>query len=79
MVGASSARCILEEVASGLAIRQGRFGERDVGGEARRLLVAGQGCQVDNYEAGWLTGRIPSLYRVAWAVRAARRQIRMSE
>ena len=46
------------EVASELAIRQGRFGEHDVG-EERRLLVTGQGCQVgnlDDYEAGcpWL-------------------------
>jgi hypothetical protein len=32
----------LEEVATELAIRQGRFGERDVGGEARRLLLAGR-------------------------------------
>jgi hypothetical protein len=46
------------EVASELAIRQGWFGEHDVG-EERRLLVTGQSCQVgnlDDYEAGcpWL-------------------------
>jgi hypothetical protein len=63
----------LEEVATELAIRQGRFGERDVGGEARRLLLAGQGCQIgslDDYEAGWLSGRIPASDLVKCPLRA---------
>ena len=63
----------LEEVASELAIRQGRFGERDVGGEARRRLVAGRGCLVgslDDYEAGWLSGRIPASDLAKCALRA---------